>query len=368
MLRRIFALGLLAVLACPVIAMAAPKVQEIVDKAIQAVNTQCYEARMRFMSQMDGGTEQIVHIYHLAPDLYRVEPLVNGAPGETAFIENAEELVRIRPSKSIVEQLPKRQFSLNDSLTVTFLRMLSTRPGTTVLSGMAASCKVYVLRQDGSNHAPYTITVGVDQNTYYPVFLSVSDAKGRKHVYYEMEAIEYVERHQLRDALFSYQKPATQQRMNAPQISRTAPGAAKGTSAIDQNPDNVELPLYPQWLPVGYRVEAISVLNYIPKDAEEPVLVYQCEAYGPDNELISIFQTRSDKVDLTVSDKCNGPGCGYAVRERDGWVITVIGGSKSRLDTLLRIADGLDVNKQRVLQLLRQTSERDRIMQQFAAD
>jgi hypothetical protein len=364
-LRRISALSMLACLVWPALAVAAPKVQEIVDKAIQAVHSQCYEARMRFLSQMDGGTEQTVHIYHLAPDLYRVEPLTNGAPGELAFIENAEELVRVRASKGIVEQMPQRQFSLNDSLTVTFLRMLSTRPGTTVLNGMVASCKVYVLRQDGSSHAPYTITVGVDQTTFYPVFLSVSDTKGRKHVYYEMEAIEYVQRHQLRDALFSFQKTETQQRMNAPRAVPTVPRADKSASAAESDPYK-DLPLYPQWLPTGYRIEAISVLNYTPSGAPEPALVFQCETYGPHNDLISIFETRSDQVDLKVSDTCNKPGCGYAMRERDGWIITVIG--DQGMDTLLRIADELDLNNQRVLQLLRQTSERDRIMQQFASD
>lgn len=365
MLRRISAISLLACLAWPALAVAAPKVQDIVDKAIQAVHSQCYEARMRFLSEMDGGTEQVVHIYHLAPDLYRVEPLVNGAPGELAFIENAEELVRVRPSKGIVEQMPRRQFSLNDALTVTFLRMLITRPGTTVLNGMVASCKVYVLRQDGSSQAPYTITVGVDQTTYYPVFLSVSDNKGRKRVYYEMEAIEYVHYQQLRDSLFSIPQLTAQQRKPAPRVSPTSPGANKSASAAESDPYK-DLPLYPQWLPTGYRIEAISVLNYTPSDAPGPVLVFQCEAYGQDNDLISIFQTRSDQVDLKVSDSCNQPGCGYAMRERDGWVITVIG--DKGLDTLRRIADELDRNNQRVLQLLRQTSERDRIMQQFASD
>jgi hypothetical protein len=365
-LRRISSISLLVCLAWPALAVAAPKVQEIVDKAIQAVHSQCYEARMRFLSQMDGGTEQTVHIYHLAPDLYRVIPLTNGADGDLAFVENAEELVRIRPSKSIVEQMPQRQFSLNDSLTVTFLRMLSTRPGTTVLNGKVASCKVYVLRQDGSRHAPYTITVGVDQTTFYPVFLSVGDTKGRKHVYYEMEAIEYVQRHQLRDELFIIPKSTTQQRMNAPRVSPTAPKAQKGASTVDNDPQTKDLPLYPQWLPTGYRIEAISVLNYVPNGAAEPVLVFQCEAYGPDNDLISIFQTRSDKVNLKVSDSSNDSGRGYAMRERNGWVVTVIG--KPGLDKLLRIADELDANDQRVLQLLRQTSERDRILQQFASE
>ncbi len=368
MLRRVPVLSLVIALACPMLAFAAPSVKDIVVKAVQAVQTRCYEARMRFLSQIDGGTEQVVRVYHLAPDLFRVEPLVNGEPGSLAFIENGEQLVRLRLGKNVIEQMPQRQFSLNDSLTVTFLRMLSTRNGTVVLNGKVGTYNVYVLRQDGKREAPYTITVGVDQVTFYPVFLSVSDTRGRRLVYYEMEAIEYKQGHQLRDQLFEIPKNSTQRTLPAPRAgAQQAPGGAaekSGSRVSNQRDDG--LPYYPTWLPTGYRVEAISVLSYTPTDADSPVAVFQVEAYGPDNDLISIFQTKSSAVDIDVSDTCNDAGCGFVMREHDGWVITVIG----TLGTtrMLKIADQLGDNDQRVLQLLRQTRERDRILQQFASD
>jgi hypothetical protein len=367
-LRRILPLSLALLLAWPALAFAAPSVKDLVTRAVQAVHTQCYEARMRFLSQMDGGTEQVVRVYHVAPDLFRVEPLINGEPGQLAYIENAEELVRITLGKNLVEQMPQRQFSLNDSLTVTFLRMLSERAGTTVLNGMVGSYSVYVLRQDSAKNAPYTITVGVDQKTTFPVFLSVRDERGRTRVYYEMEAIEYVTPHQLRDELFNPPKSATHQKMPAPRAPSAKGPSATQTSEAYSVPDEVRknLPLYPNWLPKGYRLEAISVLRYTPSGSNNPATVFQLEAFGPNNDLISIFQTKSSGVDIKVSDTCNEPDCGFAMRERDGWIITVIG--QNGMNVLLKIADAMGGNEHRVLQLLRQTSERDRILDQFDAD
>lgn len=368
MLRRVPVFSLLFALACPMLALAAPSVKQIVSKAVQAVQTQCYEARMRFLSQIDGGTEQVVRIYHLAPDLYRVEPLVNGEPGSLVFIENGEEMVRMRIGKNVIEEMPQRQFSLNDSLTVTFLRMLSERNGTAVLNGNVGSYKVYVLRQDGRKEAPYTITVGVDQKTYFPVFLTVSDTRGRRLVYYEMEAIEYKQAHQLRDALFGIPENTSQRMFPAPRAGAVQPPSASTEKSGSHIPNGRELilPMYPTWLPTGYRVEAISMLSYTPNGADSPVAVFQVEAYGPDNDLISIFQTKSSAVNMDVSDTCNEPGCGFVIREHGGWVITVIG--TLNRDRMLKIADQLGENDQRVLQLLRQTHERDLILQQFASD
>jgi hypothetical protein len=367
-LRRIVPLSLALMLACPALAYAGPSVKTLVDRAVQAVHTQCYEARMRFLSQMDGGTEQVVRVYHVAPDLYRVEPLFNGEPGSLAYIENAEELVRITLGKNLVEQMPQRQFSLNDSLTITFLRMLSERAGTTVLNGMVGSYNVFVLRQDSAKGAPYTITVGVDQKTTFPVFLNVRDEKGRTRVYYEMEAIEYVKPHQLRDSLFTAPQSAANQKMPAPRSPSLKAARSTQPDSSYKVPDDVRknLPLYPNWLPKGYRLEAISVLHYTPSGASEPAMVFQLEAFGPNNDLISIFQTKSSGVNIKVSDTCNEPGCGFAMREHGDWIITVIG--QSDMQVLLKIADAMDGNEHRVLQLLRQTSERDRILQQFAAD
>jgi hypothetical protein len=354
--RRCSLAILLSVALWPALAAAAPTVKELVDQAVHAVRVQCYEARMRFITPMDGGQEQVAYVYHLAPDLYRVEPLSGGEPAEWCYIENAAEMVRVWLKTRLVEQMPDRQFGLNDDLTVTFLRMLSGRGGTTVLNGMSGPYQVYVLRQDGTEDAPYTITVGVDQGTYYPVFLLVNDVKSRRKVYYQMESITYVRPSQLRDDLFTYAEPRAQQRL-APRRIGPPPGVSR------------ELPLYPTWLPEGYRIEAISVLNYRPgeKDAEaSPALIFQCQAYDAGNDLISIFQTRSLSADLDLSSNCNQEGCGFAVRETDGWLITVVGPLK--MDTLLKIADSLAPADDAVQALLSRTRDRDRVLRQFTSD
>lgn len=348
---------LLGVVLWPALAAAAPTVKQLVDQAVHAVHVQCYEARIRFISPTGSGQEQVAHVYHLAPDLYRVEPLAGGEPAEWCYIENAAEMVRVWLKTHVVERMPDRQFGLNDDLTVTFLRMLSGRGGTTVLKGMSGPYQVYVLRQDGTEAAPYTITVGVDQATYYPVYMLVNDVKSRRKVYYQMESIAYVRPNQLRDDLFTYAEPHEQ--------PRPAPGRIAPPPGVSR-----DLPMYPAWLPEGYRIEAISVLRYGPgeKAAEAaPALIFQCQAFDAGNNLISIFETRALGADLNLdSSNCNQEGCGYAVRESGGWLITVVG--PLEVDTLLKIADSLAPSAPAVQDLLQRTRERDRVLRQFTSD
>src|SRR5471032_2009394 len=95
-MRRLLGACLVLLVAWPVWAMAAPDVRGLVDGAIQALKTKSYDARLRFLSIFDGGEEKTVHIYHVAPELYRVVPLFNGGvPGTAVYIENSVELVRV---------------------------------------------------------------------------------------------------------------------------------------------------------------------------------------------------------------------------------------------------------------------------------
>ncbi|MCH7472915.1 hypothetical protein IIA79_08195, partial [bacterium] len=164
-MRKAF-LVLLAASLWPTWALATPSVEEIVSKAVEALRTTSYEARMKLVSHFEGGTEQVVRIYHVAPELYRVEQIVVGSfeapagagagdPG-IVYIENAEELVRIRGK--VVETMPLRRFHLNDALAIKFLRDLGRYPGTTVLNGWVGQYEVHVLRQEMGPNKPYTIT------------------------------------------------------------------------------------------------------------------------------------------------------------------------------------------------------------------
>jgi len=346
----------------PAIALAAPTVASIIDQAIEALRTQCYEARMRFATPLDGGAEQVVRIYHVAPDLYRVEPLINGQPGDIAYIENSDELVRLNLVNGRQEKLPKLQFSVSDLLTMKFLRDLGRLPGTTVLSGMVGSMNVLVLRQEPISQKPYKVTVGVDQSNFFPVYLLVTGDDGRRYVYYEMEEIKYRPPGQLPDKLFIIPPVKPQQRQAAPR------GASKATLQAN-SPGTRTLPLYPMYLPDGYHLDAISMLNYVPggDQAATPALVYQFEIYGPRLvDLISIFQTRSGAVDLRIRDVFNQENTGWVVREKGGWVVTVIGSLS--MESLLKIVAGLAESEEDVKRLVDKTLTRDRILREASAD
>lgn len=346
----------------PAIALAAPTVASIIDQAIDALRTQCYVARMRFATPLNGGVEQVVRIYHVAPDLYRVEPLIDGRPGDIAYIENSDELVRLSIVNGNQEKLAKLQFSVSDLLTMKFLRDLGRLPGTTVLSGMVGSMNVHVLRQEPIPEKPYTITVGVDQGNFFPVYLLVTGDEGRRYVYYEMEEIKYRRPEQLPDKLFVIPEVAPQQRAAAPR------GASRAVPQANQ-PGTRTLPLYPTSLPDGYHLDAISMLNYVPggDPAATPALVYQFEVYGPRlDDLISIFQTRAGDVDLRIKESYNQENAHWVLREKEGWVITVIGSLS--MDSLLRIADGLGQKEEEVKRLVDKTLTRDRILREASAD
>jgi hypothetical protein len=343
----------------PVLAHAAPSAAKLVDQAVIALSKQCYRAQMRFISPNSPQDIQEAMFYHVAPDLYCVQPLINGQPSDIEYIENAEECVRRYKKAKVIEVMPSRQFCVNDQLTKKFLRDLGRLPGTVVLSGMVGKIKVYILRQDATQVKPYMITVAIDQKTSFPVFLLVTDMQDRRRVYYEMNSIEYLKPHQLRDELFTIPEYKNEQRIKTPQLpSKVASGAAPAPASAGAS----SLPLYPGYLPKGFIVEAISKLNYVPQVEGRLVqaVVYQCDAFGPRSQLVSIFQTQTRQVNLKVNESYNREDSGFVILEKNGWVITVIGDMKKSY--LMKIAEGLESNPKLVKALLEQTEARDKVI------
>jgi hypothetical protein len=334
-------------------AFAAPPVGEIVNNAIKAVQKTSYKAKLKFISQVDGNAVREVEVFHLAPDLYRVVPTQPFVPGE-AMIENASELVRV-DSLGRVMQLPRRQFAINDALTIKFLRDLGAmKPPTSVLSGRVGKYQTWMLRQDMVLTKPYIITVGIDKQTWFPLFLMVQDGEGRARVYYEVETIEYRKAGELPDSLF--QVPEAKAPMLLPGVPEW------GLKLLEQ--EGAPLPLFPAWLPSNYRVESLSLLQ-CPRGVpgRDCALVYQLEAYGPQlDDLVSIFQMKAGpEAKKSLAALSGNKGTGYVVSEKDGWIVAVFGDLPS--GQLKRIADQLAKKPTRVEQLLQQTVMRDGIMQ-----
>jgi hypothetical protein len=370
--RKVWLIGL-ALILWPAVALAADSVQHIVESAVKALSATSYEGRMRFLSQFELGQELTVHIYHVAPDLYHVMPLVNGQAGDMFYIENAEELVRCSSSQHTAVQMPVRQFSVNDALTMKFLRDLGTHPGTTVLDGMVGDYPVYVLRQDKQKEKPYTITVGLDKHNYFPLFLLVTDGLDVTRVYYEMEVIEYRKSSEIDDAYFTVPASGKQHQQQAPRAPKAdvpvqtfvgplLPGSEGGkTVSSDAAYTGGALPLFPGWLPRGYQLESITPLNYSPTPNAAPALVYQFEVFGPVlADTVSIFQTQNLNFDFGV--ECNSPDCGFYVSKQSGWLVAVLGNQK--MDQLKHIAQQLYPDDQAVSGLLEQTTARDDILHQ----
>jgi hypothetical protein len=342
---------LLALLLLPYAAHAAPSLEKIINESIKAVQKTSYTGRMKFISHMDNGQMREVKIFHVAPDLYRVEPIVNGSNTGEYFIENASELLRI--SRGRVMEMPRRQFSVNDALTIKFLRDIGTHPGTTVLNGQVGTTPVYMLRQDAIPSKPYVVTVGIDKTSYFPLYMMVNDGTGATRVYFEMQSIDYKKPAQISDSLFAVKDDA--QPLRLPRPPEGAPRMVS-TRSVE------ELPLYPGWLPAQYQVEAVSLLR-CPKgrDLKDCATVYQLEAYGPRlTDLISIFQMRADGADKAVKQLKLSGDQGFVLHERDGWVIAVFGDEDPR--QLKKIAAQLTAKPTKVRELLQQTIARDSIM------
>jgi outer membrane lipoprotein-sorting protein len=350
-MRRI-GLALLLLAALPTVCHAAPSVQELVNAAVEALRDTSYSSRMRFISHQDMGETREVNIYHVAPELYRIEQLSGGKSTGEVFIENGEELVRI--SRDDIYEIPVRQFSMNDSMTTKFLRDLGKFPGTTVLNGMVGMTEVWMLRQDSIHEKPYTVTVGLDKKSSFPLYLMVNDASGKPKVYYEMTSFQRKKPTDLPDKLFTFDADSLsrQTRQAAPQ--RATSGAGGSSSA---------LPLYPGWLPKRYRVEAVSALQ-CPLSAssgkQTVAPMYQIEIYGPGLDLISIFQMREDDCgfDLKTLD-LNKTG-EFVVSKRGEWLVAAMG-SRDR-EELERMLEKLEPSPQRVMKLLELTAARDAVL------
>ena len=352
-------LALLWLLALPLIAWAAPSGAEIIEKAVGALRSTCYEARASLLDQLDYGKQRTVHIYHVAPDLFCVKPLVNGAVGYEEYIENGAELVRLNRKEETLVRMPLRQFSINDAMTTKFLRELGKHQGTTVLDGMVGEYAVYALRQDVTKDKPYTITVGVDKRNYFPLFLLVTDYAGATRVYYEVKSIIYLTSEQISDEYFQIPVYGDKQMSKAPRAAGALPNqAALSTMAGGGQP----LPLYPSYLPKGYVLEALSLVNY-DNPGNGPALVYHFEIYGPHlSDLLSVFQTQSTSLNLSGMGQS---GEGFFMTEHDSWIIAVLCSSLG-LGDLSRVANGLKQNDAQVRQLLDQTAARDSLLSQAA--
>jgi len=359
-LRR-YAVNLCALLLAlfPLTAHAAPAVGKIVNEAIKAVQKTSYSARLKFLSQIDNDSVREVRVSHLAPDLYHVEPLREGQPTGSYMVENASELVRI--SNGTVMQLPRRQFSLNDALTIKFLRDLGAmKPPTTVLSGRVGKYETWMLRQDMVINKPYIITVGIDKATWFPVFLLVIDGAGKARVYYEVEDINYKQPAELADSLFTV--PESRGSMRLPR----APEGGHALMQAQAPQATPELPLFPQWLPSNYHVEALSLLRcHHGVPGQDCALVYQLEAYGPElDDLVSIFQMKAgDEGRKALSHLSSPQQSNYVLSEKNGWVIAVFGDLPHK--QLRKIATQLSDSPDMVKPLLDQTSTRDGILDQL---
>lgn len=360
----------------PAAGYAAESVADAVNRAVEALHTTSYEARMTYLSQFDDGELQQVYIVHVAPDLYHVSLLAQGQPQGPYYIENAQELVSVN-GKSVTV-MPKRRFSTNDALTAKFLRDLGSYPGSTILSGMVGDYDVWVVRQDATTEKPYVVTVGLDKTNYFPLFLLVNDAEGKRRVYYEMEAIEYKSSMDIKDELFQYPEDNAE-RVVSPRVNEFAPqqfdtqGSEKEGYSLqfrspsaaenDESVQKLDLPLYPSRLPEGYNLEAISLLGCSPlaKYAGDDGVVYQFEVYGPRGDLLSIFQTHLTDHALKPGEVISEPDQHFVLRQDDGWLLAAFGNLS--VDDLEWVLAGLSQNDEMVSRLLDQTKARDLIIQ-----
>ena len=357
----------LTVLACLVLAPFAAQaadVQQLVDNAIDALNTTCYEARMRYLSSLDGKDVQEVLIYHVSPDLYRAEPLVGGEPCGVYYIENGKELTRVDGSNGrtpIAEQLPVRQFHLDDTLKAKFLSDLALFQGTTVLNGTVGDTEVYVLRQDPHTQKPYTITVGLDKRNYFPLYLEVRDVNGQRRVYFEMTVIEYQPRLSFADSLFKVPDQAVAANTRAPRQPKQAANIMKSANGA-----TCALPPVPveSTLPEGYKVEGLTVLAYPSRQSQNgQSTVFQYEILGPEpDDVMSLFMTQDLNVEFFMDKKDPEVSFGYLVEQQAGWLVAVF--ADQPVAVLQKVINGLREHPEEAQELLEVTQARDAIVQQ----
>jgi hypothetical protein len=279
-------------------------------------------------------------------------------------VENAQELVLLHNGVPVF--MPERQFAVNDAMATKFLRDLAKSSSTTVLNGQVGDTQVYALRQDASPTVPYTITVGIDKVTWYPLYMMVNDAKGRTRVYYEMLAIDYKRPDELPDGLFVVPEP-TSPRQDMPRSPKRSASSARHL-----------LPLYPGYLPKHYTLEAIRLIDCpvlsvqgtlsaaggeagAPAGEAAPDIVFQLEVYGPEpGEVISIFQSRGKSSALGLDHLKKGRKRGFVVGQDGDWMVTIFGQLDSR--ELERILGGLEPNDAVIEQLLNETNRLDEIV------
>jgi hypothetical protein len=278
-----------------------------------------------------------------------------------------------------VQPMPARQYYVTDMLTAKFLRDLGNHKGTTILDGQYNGVPVYYLRQDVTHEKPYLVTVGLRTDNKFPMFLQVVDSEGQTRVHYEFESIKFVPASALADDLFTIPEPKDDRRSPTSHVAPLAApvpppapakpaGKAKAASRAETEraakPAAPALPLFPAWLPQGYALEAISVLDYS-QGRSAPAAVYHFEIYGPKSEnMLSLFEMKCDDLGDCKLDEALAPAKGgYMLQKHGDWVVAVFG--EVSPDDMQRLIQGLDNSHHaEVKTLLDQTRMRDEMMQQ----
>ena len=147
------------------------------------------------------------------------------------------------------------------------------------------------------------------------------------------------------------------------------PSKAGPAAAEVEYTEVYHLPLYPKWLPEGYSVEGLHLLNYQTSvDGEKSSkLVYQFEILGPlDGSALSIFEVRAEEMDFEADSVNTTAKSGYIIKERGDWLVTVVGGLPK--EVLEQIVDGLAASDSQVADLLELTRRQDLLLREVTGD
>ncbi len=366
-----------------------PTVDELITRAIASLENTSFEGRMRYSDPYGNGQEKLVEIIFLSPSSFRVQPLLSEKQkAGYYYIENSDRLVKVFADGKTVEELPEKSYIIDNLMRRRLLETLAGRSSVSLLRGVFNGEPVWILRDDDSAAGSFSITIHVSETNDYPISLEMTDDKGNRVQYYEMEQIQYLTTAEIPAETFAIPTAAggssKAARSAAPEMAdvniphrkenaageeteqqleyrpRTAKGSG-GSLGDDEAAamQRIPFPLMPGWLPPGYHVNAISPLDY--SEGGSPLLVYQLELFNPNNEnVISIFQTRSQELEeLFTAGKSVGDE-GYFVSSTDsGWLVAVFGKiSQSQFD---QIFGGLEQDDDEALDMISRTLSREEL-------
>lgn len=367
----------------------APTVDELINRAIASLENTSFEGRMRYSDPYGNGQEKLVDILFLSPSSFRVQPMLSEKQkAGYYYIENSDRLVKVYQDGAIVEELPERQFIIDNLMRRKLLETLAGKPNVSLLHGVFNGEPVYILRDEGSGAGSYSITIHVSERNDYPISLEMLGQDGERLQYYELEEVIFLTTAEVPDEAFSIPKgpyttgggvPDTVAPRIAdvviPERSRGAsstgeesqlaykPSTAKMAQQAEADAEgellNIPYPLLPTWLPKGYRLSAISPLDF--SEAEQPLLVYQLELYNPFNEgVISIFETRSQELEeLFMAGRGVGEERYFVSTSDDGWLVAVFGSiSESQFD---QIFESLERDDDEAHDLISRTMSKEKL-------